>query len=74
MNDIYAILKELDIPYIKHDHPPVFTCEEADRYCRDIPGGKSKNLFIRNYKGNKHYLLILESTKKVDLKKHLSIQ
>jgi Ala-tRNA(Pro) deacylase len=68
MKTIYDILKELNIPYEKHDHPAVFTVEEAEKYDRDIPGGKSKNLFLRNKKGDIHYLVVAESTRKIDLK------
>lgn len=69
MNDIYAVLQQLQIPYITHDHPAVFTCEEAAPYYDNIPGGKCKNLFLRNRKGDKHFLVILEHTKRADLKK-----
>lgn len=68
MPDLYHILADLKIEYIKHDHPAVFTCEEADEFYKDVPGGKSKNLFLRNKKGSKHYLVIVESSKKVDIK------
>lgn len=69
MKDLYNKLKEFDIRYKQYDHPAVYTCEEADKLCAHIEGGKSKNLFLRNEKGNKHYLIILESTKRIDLKK-----
>ena len=67
MKDIYQILNDLTVEYIRHDHLAVFTCEEAEKFCPPIPGGKSKNLFLRNRKGDKHYLLIVESSKRVDL-------
>lgn len=69
MKDIYEILADLKISYIKHDHPAVFTCEEADQYYAKMPGGHSKNLFLRNKKGDKYYLVIVKSNKKVDIKK-----
>lgn len=69
MSDIYKILKQLKIDYEKYDHPAVFTVEEAEKYDRGIDGGKTKNLFLRNKKGDKHYLLIVESNKMTDLKK-----
>lgn len=69
MKNIYDILDDLNIKYEKHDHPAVFTVEEAEHYDSEIEGGKSKNLFLRNNKGNKHYLLVAESRKKIDLKK-----
>ena len=66
MNDIYKTLKDLKIKFVQHDHPPLYTCEQAEKYYVDIKGGKSKNLFLRN--GNKHYLVVVESHKSVDLK------
>ena len=65
----YEVFQKLNIPYITHNHPAVFTCEEAEIHCADIPGGKSKNLFLRNRKGDQHYLLIIEASKRADLKK-----
>lgn len=69
MNDIYNVLEELKINYEKHEHPAVFTVEEAQKYDRGINAGKSKNLFLRNKKGDRHYLVIVEATRMVDLKK-----
>ncbi|MEK7623822.1 MAG: prolyl-tRNA synthetase associated domain-containing protein [Patescibacteria group bacterium] len=68
MNNIYEILKELGINYTEYTHPAVFTCEESDIHCQHIPGGKSKNLFLRNKKGDKHYLVTLPAAKRADLK------
>ncbi len=68
MKDIYQILKELNIEYIDHKHPPVFTCEEAEKLRNNIEGAASKNLFLRNRKGNKHYLVVLTADKTLDLK------
>ncbi len=68
MQDIYQVLNQLNIPYGKHDHPPVFTVEEAQKYDRGIDAGKNKNLFLRNKKGDKHYLVVIDSTKRLDLK------
>src|SRR3989338_6525197 len=67
MKDIYKILEDLGIKYVQYDHPAVFTCEEADQYYAKMEGGHSKNLFLRNKKGDKYYLVIVESDKKVDL-------
>jgi len=69
MSDIYKVLDELGIPVVKHEHPAVYTCEEADKFYEGIPGGKSKNLFLRSKKGDKHFLVIVESSKQVDLQK-----
>ena len=67
-SDVYAALEGLGIPYQKHAHPAVFTVEQARQYWADMPGMHCKNLFLRNKKGNRHYLVILEHSKKADLK------
>ncbi len=69
MKNIYQILKDLEIGYQKYDHPAVFTVEEAEKYDRGIDAGKSKNLFLRNKKGDQHFLVIIISTKTIDLKR-----
>lgn len=68
MADIYEVLKKLNIPYEKHEHPAVFTVEEAAKYDRGFAAGASKNLFLRNKKGDIHYLVVIPAMKKVDLK------
>ena len=68
MQNLYKILEELNIPYEQHNHPPVFTCEEAEKHTGHLKGGKDKNLFLRNKKGDKHYLISLQSSKRADLK------
>ncbi|HOL18501.1 MAG TPA: YbaK/EbsC family protein, partial [Bacillota bacterium] len=65
---LYDLLEKLGIAYIRHEHPPVYTVEEAKAYWRDIPGVHCKNLFLRNSKGTRHFLVVLEQGKRVDLK------
>jgi Ala-tRNA(Pro) deacylase len=65
---VYRALEALGIPYEKFEHPPVFTGEDAEVYWRDLPGIQCKNLFLRNKKGNRHYLVVLGISKKADLK------
>ena len=65
---VYEILNSLGIPYIRHEHPPVFTVEQAERHWTDIEGAHCKNLFLRNKKGNRHYLVILPTSKQADLR------
>ncbi|PIZ65478.1 prolyl-tRNA synthetase associated domain-containing protein [Candidatus Roizmanbacteria bacterium CG_4_9_14_0_2_um_filter_39_13] len=69
MKNIYQVLQDLEIQYAKHEHPAVFTVEDANKYVINTETGHSKNLFLRNRKGNKYYLVVLESEKKADLKK-----
>lgn len=65
---VYEALAALGIPYARHEHPPVFTVEEARVHWKDIPGAHCKNLFLRNKKGNRHYLVVAEFLKTVDLR------
>ena len=64
----HEALKSLGISFITHEHPPVFTVEQAEQHWKEIQGAHCKNLFLRNKKGNRHYLVILLSRKSADLK------
>lgn len=66
--EVYDALAALGIPCERFPHPPVFTVEEAERYWADIPATHCKNLFLRNAKGTRHYLVVLGHAKKADLK------
>jgi Ala-tRNA(Pro) deacylase len=66
--EVYATLDGLGITYERHAHPPIFTSEEAAEHWADIDGAKIKNLFLRNKKGDRHYLVILEVSKRADLR------
>ena len=68
-DDALSALDALNIPYTLHEHPPVFTVEEAERYWADIPATHCKNLFLRNQKGTRHYLVVLDHRKQADLKR-----
>jgi Ala-tRNA(Pro) deacylase len=65
---VFAALDALGIRYESYDHPAVFTSEDAEQYWRNIPGTQVKNLFLRNKKGDRHYLVILGIDKRADLK------
>jgi Ala-tRNA(Pro) deacylase len=71
--DIYQFLKDNDIDYQRHDHPPVYTCREADRLVPGLPAAKIKNLFLCDNQGRRHFLLVIEAEKSVDLKALCSI-
>jgi Ala-tRNA(Pro) deacylase len=66
---VYAALDALGIAYERYDHPPVFTGEDAAQHWAAIPGRGVKNLFLRNKKGNRHYLVILPIEKEADLRR-----
>ncbi len=65
---VYEVLERLGIAYTRHEHPPVYTVEQAEQHWENITGAHCKNLFLRNKKGNRHYLVIIESSKQADLK------
>ena len=65
---VAARLGELSIPYDRFEHPPVATVEDAAQYWAAIDATHCKNLFLRNQKGNRHYLVVLVHSKKADLR------
>ncbi len=73
-NIVLNRLSEWGIEYEMYEHPPLPTVEIALEYWKDISSTHCKNLFFRNHKGNKHYLVIIECHKNLpihDLEKML---
>lgn len=71
MNKKERVLKKLDELNIKYeliDHLPVYTIEEMKNLNLEEKGHIVKNLFLKNSNGKKHYLVILKSDKKANLK------
>jgi len=66
---VTARLAELGIPFARKTHPPVATVEAAVEHWADIDATHCKNLFLRNQKGTRHYLIVVEHSKKADLRK-----
>ncbi len=66
---VLEILDELGIAYVRHEHPPVATVEEAEKHWGPLKAAHCKNLFLRNYKGNRHYLVIAPVSRGIDLKR-----
>ncbi len=72
--ELYKTLEELNISFEYYEHPPAPTIEEAKKYWVDLNATHCKNIFFRNHKGNRHYLVILEHTQVLnihDLEKRL---
>lgn len=65
--ELYELLEVLSINFEYHEHPPLFTIEEAIIHWKEYDSGKCKNIFFRNHKGNKHYLVILEHLRQLDI-------
>lgn len=68
MSDIYAFLDQNNINYQRFDHPAVFTCEDADKLDLNMPGVSIKNLFLRDKNEKRHFLVVISTDKKADLK------
>ena len=65
-----AVLRALDalgIAYERHEHPPVFTVDQALEHWAGIDAVHCKNLFLRNKKGNWHYLVVAEHSTPIDI-------
>ena len=69
MENVYQVLDSLGIKYKKFEHQIVHTVKDADKLGLEITGGINKCLFLRNKKGDKHYLVLIRGSKRLDLKK-----
>lgn len=67
MRKVRDFLEANGISYEIHFHPPLFTIAEALEYWKDIDAVHCKNLFMRNHKGNRHYLISFECHKDMDI-------
>ncbi|CAN5762417.1 prolyl-tRNA synthetase associated domain-containing protein [soil metagenome] len=70
---VFEALDRLGIAYDTYEHPAVFTSEDADQHCAGIGGTPVKNLFLRNKKGDREYLVIFGIEKRADLKELVRI-
>lgn len=62
-------LDELNIEYEMIQHSAAFTIEDLETLEIKNKGDIVKNLFLRDANGKRHFLVVVENTKKVDLKK-----
>jgi Ala-tRNA(Pro) deacylase len=65
---VLDFLNQLNIKYDIYEHKPLPTIETAMEVWKDIDSTHCKNLFFRNHKGNRHYLVILNSNHKLDIR------
>ncbi len=65
--DLFDRLDALNIKHSTIDHPPVFTVAESQGLRDQIPGGHTKNLFLKDKKG-RYFLITLEENAEVNLK------
>jgi Ala-tRNA(Pro) deacylase len=64
---LYEVLRDLNIKFEYYEHPPAPTIEEAIKYWEDLNATHCKNIFFRNHKGNRHYLVILEHRQALEI-------
>ena len=71
MNDriskVLTFLEDNRIECKNHTHPPLPTIELALEYWKEIDSTHCKNLFFRNHKGNRHYLVVFECHKELSI-------
>jgi Ala-tRNA(Pro) deacylase len=66
-DDLFALLDRLRIAHATVNHAPLFTVEQSRALRGSIPGGHTKNLFLRDKKGVLVLLTALEDAA-IDLK------
>ena len=64
---VLRYLREHDIPFECYNHPEGKTIEEAKRWWRDDGSVHCKNIFMRNHKGDKHYLICFDCDHNLDI-------
>lgn len=57
---VFDYLHQAGIPYEWYEHPEAPTIEIARQYWRNDGSKHCKNLFFRNHKGNRHYLVVFD--------------
>ena len=60
---VFDWLTEHNISYSWYEHPEAPTIEIARRYWHADGSKHCKNLFFRNHKGNRHYLVVFDCDK-----------
>lgn len=66
-DQLLAILDNLGIAHSTVTHPPLFTVEQSRSLRGQIPGGHTKNLFLRDKKYDIYLVVALEDAD-IDLK------
>src|SRR3954463_16216517 len=66
-DELFAFLDRLGIAHTTVTHPPLFTVEQSQALRGTIPGGHTKNLFLKDKKDTV-FLVVAPEDAKVDLK------
>lgn len=67
MEQLFRFLDSLGIEVATVSHPPLFTVADSQSLRGELPGGHTKNLFLKDKKDN-YFLLTVDEDAVVDLK------
>jgi Ala-tRNA(Pro) deacylase len=62
-DELFTYLDALGIPHNTVEHREIFTVEDGEDIKKSLPGGHSKNLFLKDKKGSLFLISALGSTK-----------
>jgi Ala-tRNA(Pro) deacylase len=65
--DLFAFLDRLGIRHTTVSHPPLFTVADSQSLRGQIPGGHTKNLFLKD-KGGALFLIVADEEARIELK------
>lgn len=65
--ELFDCLEQLGIKTVTAEHPPLFTVEQSRALRGDIPGGHTKNLFLKDKK-DAVFLVVAEEDCDIDMK------
>jgi Ala-tRNA(Pro) deacylase len=65
---LFALFRRLGIEVRTYEHVPVFTVAQSQAIKEEIPGGHSKNLFLKDKKG-RLFLVVAHAETRIDLKR-----
>lgn len=65
---VFRYLNQLGICYEWYEHPEAPTIDIARRWWRDDGSKHCKNLFFRNHKGDRHYLVVFDCLRELAIR------
>ena len=66
--ELYLLFEKLNIKFEYYEHPPLATIEDTKTHWKNYNSGRCKNIFFRNHKGDRHYLVILEHLRQLNIR------
>ena len=66
--ELYLLFEKLNIKFEYYEHPPLATIEDTKIHWKNYNSGRCKNIFFRNHKGDRHYLVILEHLRQLNIR------